>query len=145
MMTIEQRLFKAAKAIYASAGLTPTPEQEQHTRRDAVDWAADIADGKATEADFLEAVKDTIIDFLAEREPTKTWKDLTEEERDAWSENYITLASNGIPGYKGSDDAESAYPWCAPWYQDWNAPAITPEEAFEKDKEELAETLTATA
>ena len=67
-MTIEQKLFNAANAIYASAGLTPTPEQEQHNRRDAADWAADILTGKATEADFLEAIKDTILDIFATRE-----------------------------------------------------------------------------
>ena len=67
-MTIEQKLFNAANAIYASAGLTPTPEQEQHNRRDAADWAAEILTGKATEADFFDAVKDTILDIFATRE-----------------------------------------------------------------------------
>ena len=66
--TLEQKLFYAANDIYASAGLTPTPEQEQHNRRDAADWTADILTGKATEADFLEAIKDTILDIFATRE-----------------------------------------------------------------------------
>lgn len=67
---------------------------------------------------------------------TKRWKDLTEDERQQWSEEYQDLARS-IPGYNATDDAESDYPWCAPWYQWWGNPVITPEEAFNQDKEEL--------
>lgn len=66
--TTEQRLFTAANALYAHAGITTTPEQQQRNRREAIDWTADITDGRATEADFLEAIKDSILDFLAEHE-----------------------------------------------------------------------------
>ena len=66
----------------------------------------------------------------------KQWKDLTEEERQDWSEAYMDLARS-IPGYDATADAESDYPRCAPWYQWWDDPVITPEEAFAQDKEEL--------
>ena len=68
----------------------------------------------------------------------KTWKDLTDAERQEWSETYMELA-NSIPGYDRDADAESDYPWCAPWYQGWDNPVITPEEAFYRDKVELTE------
>lgn len=68
----------------------------------------------------------------------KQWKDLTEDELQQWSEAYMDLAKS-IPGYDATADAESDYPWCAPWAKWWNDPVITPEEAFEQDKADLTE------
>lgn len=67
-MTIEQRLFNGAKALFEKAGLTMILWQRNHAQRDAIDWAVDIAQGKATEENFFDAINDTINDILAERE-----------------------------------------------------------------------------
>ena len=64
-MTTEQRLFNEAMTLYHAANTTPN---EQQTLRAAADWACDILDGRATPADFYEAIKDTIIDTQAERQ-----------------------------------------------------------------------------
>lgn len=70
-------------------------------------------------------------------EDQRKWKDLTEEERQEWSEAYMDLAIS-IEGYNATADAESDYPWCAPWYYEgWGHRAISPEEAFNRDKDEL--------
>lgn len=118
--------------FYVYGFMPDSPEERPEHPLEYPDRVTIVSDIRAQIAVFDYA---RVISDMCENK-TKAWKDLTDEERREWSEAYMDLARS-IPGYDATADAESDYPWCAPWYLCWNDPAITPEEAFEQDKEEL--------
>jgi hypothetical protein len=69
-----------------------------------------------------------------------TWEDLTEEEKQEWSYDFMDLAREQIEGYDADEDAESPAPWCAPWYSEgYEEHFRTPEAYLDEVREELSE------
>ena len=69
-------------------------------------------------------------------ENPETFDDLTEEQLDKWTEEYIRLAEESIPYYRGDCDLDTDHPWAMPWT--WGDNEFrTPADKIELDREEL--------
>jgi hypothetical protein len=66
----------------------------------------------------------------------KTWKDLTQKERDNFADDFYSLWEQ--EGF-GEPDTESSSPWGCPWDWDENGEYETPECFFNANKCEFRE------